>query len=264
MEINSSNYFSLEANREYLSVSQYKNFLSCEARTLATIKGEYASEKSKDALLFGSLLHSWNEGEYAFSEFKNNNPELFSTRGKTKGELKSQFKKVYELIDRIKNDKLFTKALEGYKEKIFTAEMFGIKWKICIDSYNPESGYFTDLKSMASLHEKFWDKEFSRYVDFIEHYKYDLQMIVYSEIERIATGRDKNLVPYLAVVTKESPPDTAIYKGFLYYKDTILCDVKNNVSRIIDLKAGLAQPEHCNKCDYCRSVKETEIIEYRK
>jgi hypothetical protein len=41
--------------------------------------------------------------------------------------LKSQFKIVYDLIARIKDDKLFMKALEGEKEVIFTAEMFGIK-----------------------------------------------------------------------------------------------------------------------------------------
>ena len=264
MELNSSNYFSLEANKKYLSVSQYKNFLSCEARTMATIKGEYTNEKSKDALLFGSLLHSWNEGAGAFYTFKENNPELFSTRGSSKGQLKSQFKKVYELIDRIKEDNLFIKALAGDKEQIFTAEMFGINWKICIDSYNPDNNYFTDLKSMASLHDKFWDSELSKHVGFIEHYKYDLQMIMYSEVERIANKREKNLTPYLAVVTKESPPDTAIFKGFLYYKDTILQEVKNKIPRIIDLKAGLIKPIMCNRCEYCRSVKDTEIIEYRK
>jgi hypothetical protein len=39
MKITNENYFSIEANKEYLSVSQYKSFLSCEARTLANIKG---------------------------------------------------------------------------------------------------------------------------------------------------------------------------------------------------------------------------------
>lgn len=264
MELNSDNYFSLEANKKYLSVSQYKSFLSCEGRTMANIKGIWKSEKSKDALIFGSLLHSWNEGEKAFLEFQQNNPELFSTRGKSKGQLKSQFKMVYDLIERIKNDDLFTKALAGEKEVIFTSNMFGIDWKICIDSYNPEKGYFTDLKSMQSLYERYWNSEFQIQQDFISYYKYDLQMIVYSEIERLATGRKKNLAPYLAVVTKETPPDAAIYKGFLTYKDVILEEVEQNVRRIIDLKAELAEPKHCWRCEYCRSIKETEIIDYIK
>jgi hypothetical protein len=41
--------------------------------------------------------------------------------------LKSTYKKVYELIDKINNDNLFKKALHGEKEAIFTAEMFGTK-----------------------------------------------------------------------------------------------------------------------------------------
>lgn len=262
MIITSENYFSDEANKRYLSVSQYKSFLSCEARTVANIKGEWKSEKSKDALIFGSLLHSWNEGEEAFNKFKEQHPELFSTRGATKGQLKSQYKKVYELIDKIEQNTLFKRALRGEKEIIFTSEMFGINWKICIDSYNPKVGYFTDLKSMQSLYEKFYNSELGTYEDFISHYKYDLQMIVYSEIERIANKRETNLTPYLAVVTKESPPDTAIYKGFLNYKEIILEEIERHIPRIIDLKAGLVEPKMCNRCEYCRSIKNTQIVEY--
>lgn len=262
MKLTSENYFSQQANKEYLSVSQYKAFQNCEARELACINGEWQTIKSKDALLFGSLLHSWNEGEEEFLKFQDNNPELFSSRGKTKGMLKSQYRIVYDLIDRIKTDELFIKALSGEKERIFTAELFGIKWKICIDSYNPEKGYFTDLKSMQSLHEKYWNSEFKTHVDFITHYKYDLQMIVYSEIERIANNRKDNLLPYLAVVTKQEPPDGAIYKGFLQYKDIILDEVKKNVPRIFDIKNGIVKPNYCGKCDYCRSLKNTKIIEW--
>lgn len=264
MKITSENYFSHEANKEYLSVSQYKSFLSCEARTMANIQGIWHTEKSKDALVFGSLLHAWNEGEEAFKEFQENNPDLFSTRGATKGQLKAQYKKVYDLIDRIKEDKLFIKALAGEKEVIFTAELFGINWKICIDSYNQDKGYFTDLKSMMSLYEKYWNNEFKTHLDFISHYKYDLQMIIYSEVEKIATKRKSNLKPYLAVVTKETPPDAAIYKGFLNYRQVILEEVSQHIPRIIDLKAGLAEPSMCYRCEYCRSIKPTEIITYEK
>lgn len=260
MKLNSNNYFSIEANNEYLSVSQYKNFLSCEARTIASLKGEYTTEKSKEALLFGKLLHSWNE----HGEIKVTDKEMFCKTGKNKGQLKASYRKVYDLIDTIQENKLFLKALGGLKEVIFTANFLGAKWKICIDSYNPTSGYFTDLKAMANLHEKYWNKDLERYVDFITHYKYDLQMVVYSEVERIATKRNKNLSPYLAVITKQTPPDTAIYKGFLQYKEVILEEIQSRIPRIIDLKAGLTEPTMCNRCEYCRSVKETEIIDYIK
>jgi hypothetical protein len=88
-------------------------------------------------------------------------------------------------------------------------------------------------------------------------------MVVYSEVERIVNQRRLNLEPYLAVVTKQQPPDAAIFKGFLEYKDEILDEVSKNVPRIIDLKAGLAEPIYCKNCDYCRSLNKTELIDYK-
>jgi hypothetical protein len=117
---------------------------------------------------------------------------------------------------------------------------------------------------MQSLHEKYYNSDLGVYENFISYYKYDLQMVVYAEIERIANNRSKNLTPYLAVITKEIPPDTAIYKGFLNYKDVLLEEIERNIPRIIDLKAGIVKPKMCNRCEYCRSVKKTEIVEYIK
>jgi|WetSurMetagenome_2_1015567.scaffolds.fasta_scaffold292705_1 hypothetical protein len=261
-QLTRKNYHTLESNNEYLSVSQYKDFLSCEARTIARLKGEWTQYKSKDALLYGSMLHSWNEGKKEFEEFISNHPDLISTRGKSKGQLKSQYSNINELVERLESDSLVLKALAGEKEKIFTAELFGIQWKICIDSYDPDKNKFADLKTMQDLYSKYYDHNVEAYVDFIKYYKYDLQMAVYTEVEKIATGRDKNLNPIIVAITKESPPDVAIFKGFLEYKDFLLDEVEQNIPRIIDLKAGLKEPKLCNRCDYCRSVKKTPVIEF--
>lgn len=259
LQLTGENYFSDLANAQYLSVSQYKSFLSCEAMTMAKINGIYSTKSENEALLFGSLFHKWNEGEKEFNDFLLDNPQMFSTRGTTKGQLKATYSKVYDLIYRAEKDPVIRKALQGEKEKIFTAELFGIWWKICIDSYNPNLGYFADLKSMADIHGRYYKVEEQRYVDFISYYKYDLQMVVYSEIERIANNRNDNLNPLLVVITKESPPDAAIFKGFLDYKDMILAEVEMHTPRIIDLKNGIAEPKQCGRCEYCRSVKKTPI-----
>lgn len=264
LELTGDNYFSDVANQQYLSVSQYKSFLSCEALTMARINGEYTQKSENEALLFGSLFHKWNEGEKEFNDFLVDHPQLFSTRGSTKGQLKSTYSKVYDLIYRAEKDPVIKKALQGEKEKIFTAELFGIWWKICIDSYNPSLGYFADLKSMADINGRYYSTDEHGYVDFISYYKYDLQMVIYSEIEKIATNRNENLNPLLVVVTKESPPDAAIFKGFLDYKELILADVSRRIPRIIDLKNGLAQPKQCGRCEYCRLVKKTPIYTVEK
>ena len=44
MILTNDNYYSPEANWEYMSVSQYKQFLKCEAAAMAQLKGEWSSE----------------------------------------------------------------------------------------------------------------------------------------------------------------------------------------------------------------------------
>ena len=52
MKLTNENYFSVESNKAYMSVSQLKNFIGtpfmpgCEKRALAEINGEYTREKS--------------------------------------------------------------------------------------------------------------------------------------------------------------------------------------------------------------------------
>jgi len=259
MKLTSENYFSDEANKKYMSVSQFKAFMKCEAAAKAQIDGEY-SPFNPDAFLFGSLLHAWNEGK--MEEFIEKHPELYSSRGATKGQLKAEYQLINKMIKKIENDRVFKFALEGQKEKIFTAELFGVEWKIMIDNYNPEKGYFSDLKTMKSLYEKFWNG--SKYVTFVEHYSYDLQIVIYAEIEKIAYGADDRniLTPYLAVITKEDPPDSMVINGFLKYREEILDYVKSNITRIKAVKEGIIRPTACGKCAYCRGKKETKIVNF--
>jgi hypothetical protein len=89
-------------------------------------------------------------------------------------------------------------------------------------------------------------------------------MVIYSEIEKIATGKNENIRPYIAAITKQEPPDIAIYTGFLEYKDILLQEVEKNLPRIISIKNGITKPKRCEKCDYCRHTKSAKIIKYKR
>lgn len=41
MILTEKNYYSLEAGEQYFSVSQYKDFMKCEAMAMAKLHGEY-------------------------------------------------------------------------------------------------------------------------------------------------------------------------------------------------------------------------------
>ena len=56
--LNSSNYYSLEANKHYWSVSLFKQFDKCEAAGFASVRGVYEREQT-DALLIGSYVDAY-------------------------------------------------------------------------------------------------------------------------------------------------------------------------------------------------------------
>ncbi len=59
--LSDENYYSTEADLAYMSVSQYKKFLECEAAALAKLKGEWTPESDPKALLVGNYVHSYFE-----------------------------------------------------------------------------------------------------------------------------------------------------------------------------------------------------------
>jgi len=257
MQLNKDNYYSLEADRHYMSVSQYKNFLKCESYAMAKLNG-YQEPKS-DALLFGSYVHSWLDG--TIEDFRENNPDLFSSKGASKGQLKAQYKLADEMIEVLKNDPFCMMALDGEKEVIMTGNLFGTPWKIRMDVYNPNFGRFTDLKTVKGIREKYWVPEVG-YCSFVEAYGYITQMAVYSEIESQNRNGDW-LESFIVAVSKETPPDKAVITIDYESLATELNQVEANMERIIAVKSGELPPKRCEKCEHCRRTKKIDhVINY--
>lgn len=236
MILTNDNYYSQKANLEYMSVSQYKSFMKCEAATMAELRGEWKQPKST-ALLVGSYVDSWFEG--TLDAFKAENPEIF----KRDGSLKADYIMAEELIERVQKDKLFMEYMSGEKQTIFTKELFGVRWKIKIDSLLPDK--IVDLKVMRSM-DRIMGKS------FVEYWGYDLQMAIYSSVH------GGNLDTYLAVVTKQSPADIELIEIPKWRREELLEDVQRNLPRIIQVKQGIVEPERCGVCDYCRATKKIE------
>lgn len=245
MILTNENYFSSESNLEYMSVSQFKSFRKCEAATMAELRGEWKRPKTT-ALLVGSYVDAWFEG--TIDEFKLENSEIF----KKDGTLKADYVQAEEIIKRVQQDEVFMKYMSGEKQRIFTAELFGVKWKIKVDSLLPED--IVDLKVMRSM-ERIMGKS------FVEHWEYDLQLAVYGAIVELVTRILRET--YLAVVTKQSPSDLDVIHVPRWRRAELLDDVKRHLPRIIDVKTGKVEPERCGTCEYCRATKKiTEPIDF--
>jgi len=145
MQLNKSNYFSREAEHEFMSRSQYKGFLECEAKQVAKLKGEWTDEVGV-ALMVGSYVHSWNDSTQR--EFISENPGMF----KKDGSLKADYIGADKMIECLKNDEFAMYCLEGEKELIITFEMFGCWWKIMLDVQNNERRRIVYLKNHQEHH----------------------------------------------------------------------------------------------------------------
>lgn len=241
MILTNDNYYSDIANREYMSVSQYKSFMKCEAAAVAELNGEWSSPKTT-ALMVGSYVDSWFEG--TLDEFKRCTPEIYTNTGG----LRKDFKEAELIIRRVQRDPTFMRYMGGAKQEIRTAELFGTKWKIKIDSLHRDK--IVDLKVMRSM-ERIMGKS------FVEHWGYDLQMAVYAAVE----GND--LSTYLAVVTKQTPPDIELISIPKWRRTELLEEVERNMPRILAVKSGAIPAHRCGLCEYCRSTKViTEPIDF--
>ena len=252
MQLNNINYYSDEANKEYLSVSQFKNFYGtldnngCEERALAQINGEFLIEPSK-SMLQGQYLDACFEGTE--DKFKNNNPDLYTL----KGELKAEYRQAQSVFERVVQDDLFFKYMDGEKQIIMTANLFGATWKIKMDSYHKDK-CIVDLKFIEDIHKKFYSHDLG-FVNFIEYWGYDLQLAIYQLVVEKHTG--KKLPCYIAVADKKNPPDFEIIQINQYCLDSAIeyYDVENKTKRIIELKKGTIAPSKCGVCEYCREHK---------
>ena len=226
MILTNENYYSPEANREYMSVSQFKSFEKCEAAAMAELNGEYERPQTK-ALLVGSYVDAHFEG--TLDIFKAQHPEIF----KRDGSLKADYVKADEIINRIERDKLFMQYMSGKKQVIFTGELFGAKWKSKFDSYLA-GDKIVDLKCMRSM-----DRVMG--VSFVEHWGYDIQGAVYQALE-------KNHLPfYLAVATKEDTTNLEVIHIPQWRLDECLNHVKQQLPHILKVKNGQIEPERCGE-----------------
>ena len=251
MILTPDNYHSLQAEKNYMSVHQYLDFVGhmgmrgCEARATAKINGEWKDKITK-SMLVGSFVDSYFEG--TLDSFLKENQECFlKTRP---SELKAEYRKANTMINRCLKDEYFMSTMSGEKQVIMTGSLFGCEWKIKID-----------LKTTNKL-DKVWKVEDYGNVSFVEYWGYILQLAVYQKIVEINTG--KKLPCYISAVTKEEIPDIRVVYIDQMSLDNALNEIEMNIATVLMVKSGEVEPVRCEKCDYCKSTRKlTRAIDYR-
>ena len=270
MKLTNRNYYGAKANREFMSVSQFKQFQKCEAMALAELNGEYERPKSK-ALLLGSFVDEMLTGtkktrtKFVYDNFS----ELFQKSSKLSklddagrltfindyfADIFNEDNKPYaeilqalETIERIKKQPLMVQHFKSKHQVIMTGEIAGVPFKIKMDNYKPNE-FIADGKYMASLRSP------NLFEPMVKYWGYDVQGAVYQEIVYQNTG--KRLPFYLDIATKETPSHLAVAEIKQYDLDEALEKVKAFAPRYQAIKNGEIEPTRCDEydCNYCTEI----------
>ena len=270
LKLTAENYYSQEANMQYMSASQFKSFRKCEAATLAELRGEYV-RPTTTAILVGSYLDAYFSNE--MDQFKADHPEIF----KKDGTLKADFEKAVKACERLRNDELAWMLLSGKHQVIKTGKIAGVPYKIKIDSRLSARKVEAICKKYPAVRElvpfggpiivdgkyikdfeSIWDEDAGERVSFIEYWGYDTQGAIYQDI-------DGSMAPFVILgITKEDVPDVDAF----HIPDEDLAFAKSEVEalspRYAAIKRGEIEPEGCGKCAYCRNTKRLSSIKHYK
>ena len=259
LQLTDSNYYSLEADRQYMSCSLYQDFLECEAATMAYLEGRWEKE-STEYLLVGNYFHSYFESPEAHEDFCTEHfDEIFKTKYLKKTDETvitgkyAAYEKADKMIQTILNDELCMTFVEmpGENEKILTGTLFGIPWKAKLDKYVKNGRLIIDYKTCASVNETSYNPKTKQQETFVEKYGYLMRAAVYTELEKQNlppdTNPDNSDPPFILMcVSKEDPPDKELVslKHRVRY-DQELNEIAERIPRIIALMNHQQAPRKC-------------------
>ena len=241
-ELNEQNYFSRRAEADFFSASQIKAFRKCEAAAMADLQGLRVREVSQ-AMMIGQDVDAALTGD--LDEWCGCHPEI----KKRDGTLKAEFLQASEMVGRANRDPLFMDFMQGEHQTILTAELFGVPFKAKFDVLGADR--IVDLKTVRDLSPVYLPGQGR--VDFATAWDWPLQMAIYQRIyEEVESVR---LPCYLAVITKETPPDIRIIQVDQERMDAEIALLEQQLPRFEAVKNGLIDPERCEACAWCRQSR---------
>ena len=209
MILTQDNYYTPEADMEYMSCSQYQGWQECEAKQLAKLQGRWVDEPSQ-AFLVGNFFHSYFEGEDAHAKFKRENLDIFTKSSVKKYnsmceavalqramgivsdknpeeelQLLAPYEQALKMIEVAEKDPLIKQFIDmqGQNEIFMTGEICGTKWRMKMDKYIPDTRFIIDYKTVANIWETSYNPIKQVRQTFVEMYGYLFRAAVYSLVE---------------------------------------------------------------------------------
>ena len=210
---------------------------------MAELTGQYRREMSQ-ALMVGQYVDAALTGD--LDEWCGCHPEI----RKRDGSLKAEFMLCQEMVSRARRDPMFMSFMEGERQVIMKAPILGGYWfKAKLDVLGADR--IVDLKTVRDFSPVYLPGQGR--VDFATAWDWPLQMAIYQRMYEEIEG--VRLPCYLAVITKETPPDIRIVQIEQERMDAEMAWLEQVLPRYDAIKQGAIDPERCEGCAWCRQSR---------
>ena len=250
MILTQENYHSAEARQLWLSASAVKQAKRCEANWYAHHTGKIVEDENKEAFKAGHYFETLLTGtDDDIALFQSQNPDLFSSRGATKGELKSAYQNITTCVEAVKKQPFLMDIIRrSEKQRILTGVIEGVPVRIMMDLLDTDGSVY-DLKCMKDF-DAIWNPVEECKEAWFQYWDYPMQLWIYREICR----QNGIFVPRVGLIA--SAKSNAGIDAITFCSETMDAagaDARYTIGRMRDIKNGMALPIECEKCSWCVS-----------
>lgn len=286
MELTIDNYHSLEANRQWMSSHQWARWLQCPAKQAAILRGEHV-EPPKATFVLGQYFDRALLTPDELPKWWGDNALLLAEVGLVtkKGNMAAELERAENAVCQVQTDGGFMAALQGEKQVILVATMFGLDWRCALDVYDrPDT--ITDLKTTASfadgwystdtifhalgrregLHEQYGKRLCG---PFWEQYGYYRQLAIYRAIAEYNTGIKPacRIAAIRKLAATVDRVNCQVVELDPVGMDWELQKIAMLAPRVIAWKTGNEEPPRCeaDECGWCLATRPaTEVRKVRR
>lgn len=254
MILTPENYHSDEARAAYISSSDIKLAMRCEAMWAAQDKGQYRRPEGTAAFAYGHLFEEALTGNA--ETYITQHPELTLSRGPRKGELYAEYSGAIDLAAAVRRSSFLANLIDRCrKQVILTGELCGLPVRVMMDLVDEDESIY-DIKSAKDF-RTVWDDDRQEYMDWWAVWKYPVQLWVYREVAR----QNGLTVPHVGLIAgSKSNMDIQAIRFSEETMTAAQTDAEHTIRRMADIRNG-AKPDECGRCEWCLSQKKIDNFE---
>lgn len=254
MLLTPENYHSDEARAAYISSSDIKLAMRCEAMWAAQDKGQYRRPEGTAAFAYGHLFEEALTGNA--ETYITQHPELTLSRGPRKGELYAEYSGAIDLAAAVRRSSFLANLIDRCrKQVILTGELCGLPVRVMMDLVDEDESIY-DIKSAKDF-RTVWDDDRQEYMDWWAVWKYPVQLWVYREVAR----QNGLTVPHVGLIAgSKSNMDVQAVRFSEETMTAAQADAEYTLRRMAAIRKG-DKPDECGRCEWCLSQKKIDNFE---